>query len=161
MRGLFACEQSRNRLNILTLLWYYYARIPMLRLGVCECRNARVHTRTFALVFVRCTTLLRSLHHPNKHTQAVPTELPSVHHRGTDRWYDNTWRVARTARASSLLQNRGIRIPTRMSLPIGRYALDVTPIGTLFLPVAVSMMRFKRSSPRLRMTRARASLVNL
>lgn len=161
MRGLFACEQSRNRLNILTLLWYYYARIPMLRLVVCECRNASAHTSMFVLVFARCTTLLRSLHHPNKHTQAVPTELPSVHHRGTDRWYDNTWRVARTARATSLLQNRGIRIPTRMSLPIGRYALDVTPIGTLFLPVAVSMMRFKRSSPRLRMTRARASLVNL
>lgn len=155
MRGLFACEQSRNRLNILTLLWYYYARIPMLRLGVCE------YTSLFALVFVRCTTLLRSLHHPNKHTQAVPTELPSVRHRGTDRWYDNTWRVARAARATSLLQNRGIRIPTRMSLPIGRYALDVTPIGTLFFPVTVSMMRFKRSSPRLRMTRARASLVNL
>lgn len=161
MRGLFACEQSRNRLNILTLLWYYYARIPMLRLGVCECRNARAHTSMFVLVFVRCTTLLRSLHHPNKHTQAVPTELPSVRHRGTDRWYDNTWRVARTARATSLLQNRGIRIPTRMSLPIGRYALDVTPIATLFFPVTVSMMRFKRSSSRLRMTRARASLVNL
>ena len=118
----------------------------------CVC--VRGSERAFMLrachsVRVCCTTLLRSLHHRNKHTQAVPTELPSVHHRGADRWYDNTWRVARTARAVSLLQNRGIRILTRMSLPIGRYtfAPDAMPMAMLFLPVAVSTMRFKRSPP--------------
>lgn len=155
-----ACLLANSRETDL-IYWPYYGVITReyrradwpcgcadwMRVGARACARSRVRV---ARPFYRVCIIVTSV-------QAVPTELPSVHHRGADRWCDNTWRVARTRQGCvSPVKSRNSNPDANVTPAIGRYAAAPDAgCCVVFNRRPVSRVNVSnRSPPRPRMTRA-------